>query len=172
MSTNHYGNLSDRLIRIIENNAEELTESTVKKLQNNPRTHAYHKLSHHEMHERCYEVYHNLGLWLWEKSEEAIQARYNQLGKTRHGEEIPLSEVLWALVLMKDRLIEYLNSTGLVGSAMELYQQQELDRLIGHFFDKAVCYTAAGYEHEEPKQMALVNDRELKDARRLRATGS
>jgi len=28
---------------------------------------------------------------------------------------------------------------------VELYQQQEFDRLIGHFFDRAVCYTAEGY---------------------------
>jgi hypothetical protein len=30
---------------------------------------------------------------------------------------------------------------------MELYRQQELDRLIGHFFDRAMCYAAEGYQH-------------------------
>jgi len=29
---------------------------------------------------------------------------------------------------------------------MELYQQQEFVRLIGHFFDRALCYTTEGYE--------------------------
>jgi len=30
---------------------------------------------------------------------------------------------------------------------LELYQQQEFDRLIGNFFDRAICHTAEGYEH-------------------------
>jgi hypothetical protein len=59
---------------------------------------------------------------------------------------------LWALVLTKDHLLEYLGSYGLADSAVELYQQQELDKLIGHFFDRDVCYTAAGYERQALKK--------------------
>ena len=33
-------------------------------------------------------------------------------------------------------------------SAVELYRQQELDRLIGQFFDRAVCYAAEGYQRD------------------------
>jgi len=146
MSTYQNGNLSDKLIRIIEANAEELTDLVVKKLQSSPRTESYHQLSYSDLYARAYEVYHNLGRWLWEKSNEAVQAWYNELGKKRFEEGIPLSEVLWALILTKDRLIEYLGVCGLADSAIELYQQQELDRLIGHFFDRAVCYAAEGYE--------------------------
>jgi hypothetical protein len=139
MSSNENRNLSDRLIRAIESNAEELTQGTVKKLQSSPRTESYHNLSHKELYDRCYEVYHNLGRWLWEKSDEAVQAWYNELGGKRCDEGIPLTEVLWALVLTKDRLLEYLGACGLVDSAMQLYQQQEFDRLIGHFFDRATA---------------------------------
>ncbi|HTU35429.1 MAG TPA: hypothetical protein VMF66_16620, partial [Candidatus Acidoferrum sp.] len=35
---------------------------------------------------------------------------------------------------------------GLADSAVELYRQQELDKLVGHFFDRAMCYMAEGYE--------------------------
>jgi hypothetical protein len=62
MSPNGNRNLSDRLIRAIESNAEDLTEGTVKKLQSSPRTKSYHDLSHGELYDRCYEVYHDLGL--------------------------------------------------------------------------------------------------------------
>jgi hypothetical protein len=48
-------------------------------------------------------------------------------------EGIPLAEVLWALALTKGCLLEYLGAYGLADSAMELYQQQELDGLTGHF---------------------------------------
>jgi primosomal protein N'' len=68
MSSSQNKHLSDRLIRTIESNAEELTAGTVKKLQSSPRTETYHKVSHNDLHNRGYEIYHNLGLWLWEKS--------------------------------------------------------------------------------------------------------
>lgn len=168
MSPNQNRNLSDRLIRIIESNAEELTQGTVKKLQTSPRTKSYHKLAHSELYIRGYEVYHDLGRWLWEKSNQAVQAWYNDLGEKRCEEGIPLAEVLWALVLTKDHLFEYLGTCGLVDSAMELYQQQEFDRSIGHFFDRAVCYTAEGYEHHASEQRkSSVDDRELRRSRRL-----
>jgi hypothetical protein len=145
MSTNHNGHLSDRLIKTIESNAGEFARGTVKQLQSNPRTESYHKLSSTEMYDRIYEIHHDLGRWLWEKSDQAVQARFNQVGEKRCKEGVPLDEVLWALVLTKERLLEYLGAFGLVDSAVELYQQQEFDRLIGHFFDRALCYTAEGY---------------------------
>jgi hypothetical protein len=146
MSSHRNQNLSDRLVRIIESEAEAFTQGTVKSLQTSPRTEAYRNLSYQEIYNRVYEVYHHLGLWLWEKSNDAIRAWYNELGQRRCQEGIPLSQVLWALVFTKDRLTEYLDGSGLVDSAVGLYQQQELERLIIHFFDRAICYAAEGYE--------------------------
>ena len=159
---NQNRHLSDRLIRTIESNAEEFAQSTVKKLRSSPRTESHHKLPDKDMYNRCYEVYRNLGRWLWEKSDQAVQARFNELGERRCQEGIPLGEVLWALVLTKDHLLEYLGAYALANSAMELYQQQELDRLIGHFFDRAVCYTAAGYERQASEKKTSGEDGELR----------
>lgn len=152
MSPNQNRHLSDRLIRTIESNAEELAKGTVKKLQSSARTASYHKLSHQDVYTRCYEIYRNLGLWLWEKSDHAIQAQYNGLGVRRFEEGIPLAQVLWALVLTKEHLLEYLAGSGLVDSAMDLYQQQEFVRLISHFFDRALCYTGEGYERQASRK--------------------
>jgi hypothetical protein len=157
--------LSDRLIRAIESNAEEFAQSTVKNLRSSPRTESYHKVPDKDMYNRCYEIYHNLGRWLWEKSDQAVEERFNELGERRCEEGIPLAEVLWALALTKDRLLEYLGAYGLADSAMELYQQQELDRLIGHFFDRAVYYTAAGYERQVLKKKTSDEDRESRRSR-------
>lgn len=140
--------LSDSLIRIIEGHAEELTRSKVKKLQSSPRTQSYHKLSYDELYQRVYAVYHDLGGWLEEKADHAIQAWYNELGEKRFNEGIPLVEVLWALVLTKYQLRDDIRASWLANSAMELYRRQELERLIGQFFDRAVCYAAEGYQHE------------------------
>lgn len=140
-------NLSDRLIGIIESHSDEIARGTVKKLQTSARTTTYHALSYDEMYETTNEVYQHLGRWLWRTSEEAVRAWWVGLGEKRRIEAIPLDEVLWALVLTKDRLLDYLDWCATKDSALELYQQQEFDRLIGHFFDRAACYVAEGYEH-------------------------
>lgn len=140
--------LSVRLVRMIEEHAEELTGGVLNDLQSNPRTAAYHKLSREELHRRAYEVYRNLGRWLGQKTDETIEASYNDLGKKRCAEGVPVSEVVYALILTKYHLRDYIRSAGLVDSAVELYQEQELHRLVGNFFDKAIYYTVKGYERE------------------------
>lgn len=146
MSFNPNRSLSGRLIRIVEDHAQTLTEGTIHKLQASPRTSSYHELSYGELHERVYEVYHNLGRWLWEKSSSAVETWYNELGEARCKEGVPLGQVLWALILTKDHLIDFLDATCFADSAVELYQQQEFDRVICHFFDRAIGYAAEGYE--------------------------
>ncbi len=146
--------LSARLVQMIEDHAEQLTRGVVHDLQTNPRTTAYHKLSREELDRRAYDVYHNLGRWLSHKTDEAIEASYSALGKMRSAEGIPLSEVVYALVLTKYHLRDYIRSVGLGVSAVELYQEQELHRLVGHFFDKAIYYTVRGYERESGSRSA------------------
>ncbi len=149
--------LSTRLVRMIEDHAEQLTRGVVNDLQSNPRTAAYHKLSHDELHHRAYGVYSNLGQWLAHKTDEAIEASYSELGKKRQAEGIALSEVIYALILTKYHLRDYIRSAGLVDSAVELYQEQELHRLVGQFFDKAMYYTAKGYERQAESRQAPVS---------------
>jgi hypothetical protein len=140
------GNLSGRLIKVVEGNAELLTQDVVMKLQTSPLTPAYHGLSDREIHGRVYAVYHEMGVWLWEKSTSVIETWYARLGGERCEEGIPLGQVLWALILTKDHLVNFMDTYSFADSAVELYQQQELDRIIGHFFDRAMCYTVEGYE--------------------------
>jgi hypothetical protein len=138
--------LSDRLVRMIEQHAEELTRALVQDLQSNPRTASYHRLSREAIHGRAYDVYKNLGLWLNSKAEEDIKANYTELGKKREAEGVPIYEVVYALILTKYHLRDYIRAAGLVDSAVELYQEQELQRMLGHFFDKAIYYTIRAYE--------------------------
>jgi hypothetical protein len=138
--------LSDRLVRMIEQHADELTRALVEDLRSNPRTASYHRLSRETIHNRTYHVYKDLGLWLSSKAEEDIEANYTELGKQREAEGIPLSEVVYALTLTKYHLRDYIRVSGLADSAIDLYQALELQRLVGQFYDKAVYYTVRAYE--------------------------
>jgi hypothetical protein len=146
--------LSARLVRVIEEHAEQLTRGVLRDIASNPRTPAYHRLPAEELHRRAYDVYRNLGRWLGDKTEENIAATYGGLGRARCAEGVPLSEVVYALVLTKEHLREYIRAVGLVDSAVELYLEEELHLLIGHFFDKAVYHTVKGYEGEATSRAA------------------
>jgi hypothetical protein len=150
--------LSARLVKLIEEHAEQLTAGLVNDLQTNPRTEAYHKLSHHELHRRAYDVYRHLGEWLGHKADDRIEANYRGLGEERHAEDIPLHEVVYALIVIKYHLRDYVRAAGLMNSTVELYQQLELDRLVGQFFDKATYYAVKGYESAAAmdQEMAVV----------------
>jgi hypothetical protein len=138
--------LSSRLVRAIEEHAEELTRGVLADLSSNPRTPAYHSLPRTELHRRIYDVYHNLGRWLGDKSEGPVAATYATLGRTRREERVPLSEVVQALILTKDHLWDYILRAGLVESPLDLYQEEELTLMLGHFFDRALYHTVRGYE--------------------------
>ena len=140
--------LSARLIRLIEEHAEQLTSRTLADLASNPRTTTFSRLGAEELHRRVYDVYHNLGRWIGERTEEQLEATYGGLGRARCNEGVPLSEVVYVLILIKEHLREYIRQVGLVDSAVELYLEEELHLSIGHFFDKATYYTVRGYEAE------------------------
>jgi hypothetical protein len=140
--------LSARLVRLIEEHADQLTQRVLDDVAANPRTPHYRELTSDEMRRRVYDVYHNLGRWLGDKTEEHLESTYGGLGRTRYREGVPLSEVVYALVLIKNHLREYIRAVGLVDSAVELYLEEELHLSIGRFFDNAIYHTVKGYETE------------------------
>ena len=140
--------LSARLVHMIEDHADELLRGLMDDLQSNPRTPSYHSLKREELRIRLQDVYRHMGGWLGDATEARIESVYGELGRKRHAEDIPLSEVVFALTLAKYHLRDYIRTRGLVDSAVELYQEKELQRLVGRFFDRAVYHTVRGYERE------------------------
>jgi hypothetical protein len=140
--------LSTRLVQIIEDHAEQLTRGLIDDLISNRHTPHYHQLTREELHHRTYNVYHNLGQWLGDEAESAIDSNFTQLGQERFAEGIPLGEIVYSLGLIKYHLQDHIAFCGMVNSAVDLHGDRELQRLVGRFFDKAIYYTVLGFEHE------------------------
>jgi hypothetical protein len=138
--------LAARLVRAIEDHAEDLTRGVLDDLATNARTPAYHAFSRGELHDRVYDVYRNLGRWLDEDVEDVVGASYGALGRERRAEGIPLEEVVYALILTKHHLRDYILRTGLVASVVDLYQEEDLHLRLDQFFDRAVYHTVKGYQ--------------------------
>jgi hypothetical protein len=134
------------MMTMIESHAEELTNEVLSDLRRNPRTPYFHRIPPEEMRRRIYDVYHNLGHWLAEKNEANIEAAYNELGRRRRAEVVPLSEVVCAVLLTKGHLWDFIRRNHDMHSAMAVYQQEELISMIGRFFDKAIYHTVKGHE--------------------------
>jgi hypothetical protein len=147
--------LSARLVKLIEDRAKQLTAGLVKDLRNNPRTQACHKLSCQELLRRAYDVHQLLGERLGHKADDRIEANYRELGRQRQAEDVPFSEIVHALILIKSRLRNHVRIAGLVNSTVELYRQPELDCLAGQFLDKAVYYTTRSYKHAGARHQQL-----------------
>ena len=139
--------LSARLVKVIEDHAEQLTRGLIDDLLTNHRTSHYHHLTREELHHRLYDVYRNLGRWLSDETESTIESSYTRLGEKRLAEGIPLNEIVYSLGLCKHHLLDYIQFSGMIDTAVDLHGDRELQRLVGRFFDKAVYYTVKGFEH-------------------------
>lgn len=140
--------ISAKLVQLIEEHAEQLTQEFLKDVRTNPKTSFYHDVATEELHNRTYDVYKNLSDWLIDKTEKEVEQKYLALGKRRLLEKIPLSQVIYALALTKSHLIDYVKRSGLADTALEFYQELELFYLVSQFYDRAIYYTICGYEEE------------------------
>ena len=151
--------LSSRLIELIQANAERLTRDVLKDYATNPRTRTWSVVPAAELEQRVISTYRNLGNWIGDPREEAVQAEYEEWGRKRYRNGIPLSEVVFAVILLKQQLRKYIREHGLVEHSrnrqdqmeilpVHLYGIQELNSLVGDFFDKALYHLARGYEME------------------------
>jgi len=139
--------LVGRLVRLIEDHAEELTAQIVVKLREDPRTSAYRRFDDSELSARARNVYAHLGRWLEESSESLVEEEYHGLGARRRREGVPLAQIVMALLLTRRNLWSFVESQG-ADSALELRQQLDLELLVVRFFDRAIYHTVRGYEAE------------------------
>jgi hypothetical protein len=137
--------LSGRLIRLIEAHQEEIAGSVIREIRHDPDLINLRKLPDAELRDRGQLILENLGFWLAANNEADIAQRYEALGKARFERAIPLHESVRALLVMKDKMIEFVSHQGLK-TFVELYAEEELDRRVGRFFDVLVVHMVRGYE--------------------------
>ncbi len=136
-----------RLVRIIETHSEALASALLEKIRHSEATSSYaRQVPDEELRQRVYEVYRNLGDWLLGKSELDIERRYRQIGAERFRQQVPLHELVWAIVLVKETLWQFLTWETTPERAEEVYGELEVVQLVGQFFDRAIHSAVLGYE--------------------------
>ncbi len=135
-----------RLVRLIETHSEELANRLVEKVQASPLTHAYEKALGAELRQRVHEIYLHLGEWLLGRRDVDIERRYTEIGARRFHQGVPLCELVWAIVLTKEIMWEFLKDT-ILERQEEVAGELEALELIGQFFDRAIYSATKGYEN-------------------------
>ena len=145
----HLTLVSQKLVNLIERNAAELTNSWLADIRKDPNTLTYRQFDRTAVYERAFRVYSQLGKWIsHETSKEEVAKDYRALGEERRREGFALSEVIQALILIRRNLWRKIMEEGLLDSTYDLYQAIELNNRVSLFFDRAIFYTACGYEQK------------------------
>jgi hypothetical protein len=145
-----------RLVQLIETHAEKLSEVLLHKLKNADEcSDLLSKVPAQELKHRSYEIYKHLGDWVLSKTLAEVQDRYVDLGARRARQGVPFSQVMFAIQTTKHVLWDYLLLEGLL-EPEDLIGEMELVRSIVQFFDRALYYTAIGYERVWKSELAEV----------------
>ena len=158
---------SFKIIKLIETHAESLTHDFVADLLTNEHTPSYRRIPKEEVAQRALAFYQNLGNWVGDPKDDAIRAEYERSGGNRCRQGIPVSEIVYSLILRKKHLRRYIREYGFVESSGErfasgeplplaLYNIQELNYVVGDFFDRALYYIMRGYEMQAKAKQSAV----------------
>jgi ADP-ribose pyrophosphatase YjhB (NUDIX family) len=143
--------LSDKLVEVIENNAESIARIWISDALNNPSTAGFRHFDHSRLFGDVCSILSQFGSWMGGVYKDAdIRNYYSALGRQSRKDLIPLSNVLSTLSLIKKHLWEFALSRGMWNKTIDIYMTLELNRRIVIFFDKAVFYTTQGYETGDP----------------------
>jgi hypothetical protein len=154
--------ISAKLIELIEIHATRLAADVAQDLWSNPRTAGFRSVPQDDLERRVFQLFHHLGNWIGHPKSERVEAEFVDWGRRRFGQGIPLSEIVYAIVILKQHLRRYIRDNGLVDAAfpridgdyvlpMHLHSLHDLNVRVGEFFDEALYYLTRGYEAEEKR---------------------
>jgi hypothetical protein len=141
--------MSAKLVHQIEDHWEAVAVRFLRLVRDCTRVPNLNRLPESEAIEVCRRLLRNLGHWLDTSSDETVRAQYEQVGRQRFRDGMPLSEALRAVQLLKDAAVGYIRDQGMRGDSVDLYAEEELEHELSRFFDLLMFHLARGYEQEQ-----------------------
>lgn len=138
--------VSSKFVQMIEDHSEQITGGVLHRLQRDYRTPHIARLPVSELHDQCQAILKNLGHWLAESRDDEVSRSFEDIGRLRAREGVPLHEAVHALHVLKERMLDYVRDQGIAQTSMDLYAEEELENQIGRLFDSVVYYVVKGYE--------------------------
>src|SRR6188474_3001836 len=151
--------IAAKLIELIERQAGGLTRDVTKDLMTNDRTRGFRGVRQEDLEQRIFQLVNHLGNWIGAPKSERVEVEFTDWGRRRFDQNIPLSEIIYAIIVLKQHLRRYIQDNGLVDAAfpridgdyvlpLHLQSLQELNTQVGQFFDEALYFLSCGYEEK------------------------
>ena len=145
------------LIGLIENHAPGLSRDISRDLASNERTRGFRQVKRDDLETRIFDLLQHLGDWIGDPKAYRVEAEFADWGRRRFGQGIPLSEIVYAIITLKQHLHRYIRDNGLVDAVfprvdgdyvlpMHMQGLQDLNTTVSAFFDEALYHLARGYE--------------------------
>jgi hypothetical protein len=138
--------ISGKLIHLIELNGQQVMTRVIAQIHRESQMPHYRAQLEPELRDRGHALLENLGYWLSTANEEELGRRFEQLGRQRFEEGVPLHETVRALCIIREVLLDFVEEHVTSKTSLELYAEEELDRRLGRFFDLLIIHTVVGYE--------------------------
>lgn len=139
--------ISDNLVKLIERDADQLTNNWLSNIKTHPTTPTYHAYDEKKLYQRAFRVYSQLGKWISRETSKAdIEKYYTALGRQRRQEGFALSEVIQALIITRRHVWLKVLSEGFLDTVLDHHQALELNNRVILYFDRAIFFTSLGYE--------------------------
>ncbi len=135
--------VGNRLFQVVESHSNELAVSLARKLRTSERTAGYRAIPEEDLVKLGLQVYANLTDWLLTKTTSDIELQYSQLGDQRAKQGIPLSQLIWALLMSKEQLWGLLQHEHFADRIFELYGEREFALMLDKFYDQALYFAVA-----------------------------
>jgi hypothetical protein len=136
--------LALKLVQLIERHSAELAAGLTKRILESERTCDFRRIPPHGLELAAAEVYRNLGQWLLYKTDTDISERFQAIAANRVANGVGLHQFVWALVISRDHLWQFLQENAMADGIVELYGRMELERMLNRFFDSAMYYGVLG----------------------------
>jgi hypothetical protein len=150
--------LSSKLLRVVSEHWEEIAVRVQQRIRADSELMELGKLPEAELRGRAREILLNLGHWMVSKEEDP-SARYESLGRHRFHEGIPLHEVVHALQLIRECMVDYVRDQGMGVTPLDLYAEEELEHGADRVFDRIIYCFVRGYESAMREHHAMAMGR-------------
>ncbi|HWY57740.1 MAG TPA: hypothetical protein VNZ03_24985 [Terriglobales bacterium] len=138
--------LAYRLLRLVETHSDALAAGLLVKTQDSALLPDYKNVPPEELRQRVHEIYGHLAEWLLGRSGLDVEKRYLEIGAKRAQQRVPLSQLIWAIILTKNNLWDFLKKEAVLDRPAEISGELEVEQLLDQFFDRAIYFAARGYE--------------------------
>src|SRR5690242_2136532 len=99
--------LSGKLVHLIESHWDQIMASAIDQVRREADTVHIRKRFENDAPEWAHILLQNLGHWLMAGNDTELARKYEELGKVRFEEDVPLHESVRALCILREKMLDY-----------------------------------------------------------------